>query len=388
MNKTECEALQEYVLGLRREFHRVPEIGTRLPKTTRLVTDELDKLGIPYTQHRADGGIIAEICGRSGGKTVALRADMDALPIEEKTGLPFSSEHKGRMHACGHDIHTAVLLTFAKVLTAHPELVRGTVKLIFQAAEEKLPGGAKALCEEGVMKDVDLIYGFHCASAFPLGTIAVTPRAYSAAIGIYEVKIHGKGGHGGYPQNALNPVPVACMVGSALNQILAEKKNPLEGGVLTVSYINGGQYPNIITDTVTLGGNVRTLNNDLIDKVFDSIHSISRGICAGFGLTCDVTTTLGYPAAINVPEEIETVRSVTRDLGYTVYERPDALGGEDFAYYLLEKPGAYFQIGMADPERPITSSPHHNCHFQLDERGISEALEMELGLYLRVTGQM
>lgn len=256
------------------------------------------------------------------------------------------------------------------------------------AKKEQLPGGAKALCEEGAMKDVDLIYGFHCASAFPLGTIAVTPRAYSAAIGIYEVKIHGKGGHGGYPQNALNPVPVACMVGSALNQILAEKKNPLEGGVLTVSYINGGQYPNIITDTVTLGGNVRTLNNDLIDKVFDSIHSISRGICAGFGLTCDVTTTLGYPAAINVPEEIETVRSVTRDLGYTVYERPDALGGEDFAYYLLEKPGAYFQIGMADPERPITSSPHHNCHFQLDERGISEALEMELGLYLRVTGQM
>ena len=120
------------------------------------------------------------------------------------------------------------------------------------------------------------------------------------------------------------------MVGSALNQILAEKKNPLEGGVLTVSYINGGQYPNIITDTVTLGGNVRTLNNDLIDKVFDSIHSISRGICAGFGLTCDVTTTLGYPAAINVPEEIETVRSVTRDLGYTVYERPDALGGQPF----------------------------------------------------------
>ena len=317
-----------------------------------------------------------------------LQIVIDALPVEEENDLPFKSEVPGVMHACGHDIHTAVLLTFAKVLTAHPELVRGTVKLIFQAAEEKLPGGAKALCEEGVMKDVDLIYGFHCASAFPLGTIAVTPRAYSAAIGIYEVKIHGKGGHGGYPQNALNPVPVACMVGSALNQILAEKKNPLEGGVLTVSYINGGQYPNIITDTVTLGGNVRTLNNDLIDKVFDSIHSISRGICAGFGLTCDVTTTLGYPAAINVPEEIETVRSVTRDLGYTVYERPDALGGEDFAYYLLEKPGAYFQIGMADPERPITSSPHHNCHFQLDERGISEALEMELGLYLRVTGQM
>ena len=379
---------EKELIETRRYLHRHPELSFQETDTAAYIRSTLNALGVPLMEGISGTSTVAVIKGEKTGPCIAFRADIDALPVEEENDLPFKSEVPGVMHACGHDIHTAVLLTFAKVLTAHPELVRGTVKLIFQAAEEKLPGGAKALCEEGVMKDVDLFYGFHCASAFPLGTIAVTPRAYSAAIGIYEVKIHGKGGHGGYPQNALNPVPVACMVGSALNQILAEKKNPLEGGVLTVSYINGGQYPNIITDTVTLGGNVRTLNNDLIDKVFDSIHSISRGICAGFGLTCDVTTTLGYPAAINVPEEIETVRSVTRDLGYTVYERPDALGGEDFAYYLLEKPGAYFQIGMADPERPITSSPHHNCHFQLDERGISEALEMELGLYLRVTGQM
>ena len=383
-----AEQYNDYIIERRRYYHSCPELSGQEIHTTEALKADLEAMGVEVELCKTCHGLVGTIKGGKPGKCIALRADIDALPVEEENDLPFKSEVPGVMHACGHDIHTAVLLTFAKVLTAHPELVRGTVKLIFQAAEEKLPGGAKALCEEGVMKDVDLIYGFHCASAFPLGTIAVTPRAYSAAIGIYEVKIHGKGGHGGYPQNALNPVPVACMVGSALNQILAEKKNPLEGGVLTVSYINGGQYPNIITDTVTLGGNVRTLNNDLIDKVFDSIHSISRGICAGFGLTCDVTTTLGYPAAINVPEEIETVRSVTRDLGYTVYERPDALGGEDFAYYLLEKPGAYFQIGMADPERPITSSPHHNCHFQLDERGISEALEMELGLYLRVTGQM
>ena len=349
---------EKELIETRRYLHRHPELSFQETDTAAYIRSTLNALGVPLMEGISGTSTVAVIKGEKTGPCIAFRADIDALPVEEENDLPFKSEVPGVMHACGHDIHTAVLLTFAKVLTAHPELVRGTVKLIFQAAEEKLPGGAKALCEEGAM------------------------------IGIYEVKIHGKGGHGGYPQNALNPVPVACMVGSALNQILAEKKNPLEGGVLTVSYINGGQYPNIITDTVTLGGNVRTLNNDLIDKVFDSIHSISRGICAGFGLTCDVTTTLGYPAAINVPEEIETVRSVTRDLGYTVYERPDALGGEDFAYYLLEKPGAYFQIGMADPERPITSSPHHNCHFQLDERGISEALEMELGLYLRVTGQM
>lgn len=170
------------------------------------------------------------------------------------------------MHACGHDIHTAVLLTFAKILAAHPELVCGTVRLIFQAAEEKLPGGAKTLCEEGVMNGVDFVYGFHCASAFPLGTIAVTPRAYSAAIGIYEVKIHGKGGHGGYPQNRVKPGSDCCHGRVCAESSPRGKEKSSEGGVLTVSYINGGQYPNIITDTVTLGGNVRTLNNELIDK--------------------------------------------------------------------------------------------------------------------------
>ena len=288
---------EKELIETRRYLHRHPELSFQETDTAAYIRSTLNALGVPLMEGISGTSTVAVIKGEKTGPCIAFRADIAALPVEEENDLPFKSEVPGVMHACGHDIHTAVLLTFAKVLTAHPELVRGTVKLIFQAAEEKLPGGAKALCEEGAMKDVDLIYGFHCASAFPLGTIAVTPRAYSAAIGIYEVKIHGKGGHGGYPQNALNPVPVACMVGSALNQILAEKKNPLEGGVLTVSYINGGQYPNIITDTVTLGGNVRTLNNDLIDKVFDSIHSISRGICAGFGLTCDVTSDIPSTSA-------------------------------------------------------------------------------------------
>lgn len=298
---------EKELIETRRYLHRHPELSFEETNTAEYIRSTLTSLGIPLMEGISGTSTVAIIKGQKPGPCIAFRADIDALPVEEENDLPYKSEVPGVMHACGHDIHTAVLLTFAKILAAHPELVCGTIRLIFQAAEEKLPGGAKTLCEEGVMNGVDFVYGFHCASVFPLGTIAVTPRAYSAAIGIYEVKIHGKGGHGGYPQNALNPVPIACMVGSALNQILAEKKNPLEGGVLTVSYINGGQYPNIITDTVTLGGNVRTLNNELIDKVFDSIHSISKGICAGFGLTCDVTTTLGYPAAINVPEEIETV---------------------------------------------------------------------------------
>lgn len=199
--------------------------------------------------------------------------------------------------------------------------------------------------------------------------------------------IHGKGGHGSAPHNAKNPVPVACLLASALNQILAEKKAPADTGVFTVSYINGGQYPNIITDTVTLGGNIRTQDNDLIQQIFGHIDSISHGICEAHGMTCDVTTTLGYPATINTPEYADVIADAADTMGYTPVEESGSLGGEDFAYFLMEKPGAYFHVGMADPDRPITSSPHHNCSFQLDERGLAIALEMELALYLKLTKQ-
>lgn len=180
---------EKELIETRRYLHRHPELSFQETDTAAYIRSTLNALGVPLMKGISGTSTVAVIKGEKTGPCIAFRADIDALPVEEENDLPFKSEVPGVMHACGHDIHTAVLLTFAKVLTAHPELVRGTVKLIFQAAEEKLPGGAKALCEEGVMKDVDLIYGFHCASAFPLGTIAVTPRAYSAAIGIYEVKI-------------------------------------------------------------------------------------------------------------------------------------------------------------------------------------------------------
>ena len=152
-------------------------------------------------------------------------------------------------------------------------------------------------------------------------------------------------------------------------------------------YINGGQYPNIIPENITLGGNIRTLNNELIKHIFDYIHSVSKGICEGYGLTCDVTTTLGYPATVNTPEYADVITDAAAELGYDVKEAPISLGGEDFAYYVMEKPGAFIHVGMADPERPITSTPHHNCHFQLDERGLRIALETELAFYLKVTKQ-
>lgn len=382
------DTYEEELKEIRHHLHENPELSFEEYKTAQYIRETLTQMGITLQEGITGTSTVGILKGDKPGPCIAFRADIDALPVDENNDLPYKSKTPGIMHACGHDTHTACLLVFAKILSSHRELVNGTVKFIFQAAEEKLPGGAKALCADGAMKDVDMILGFHCSSAFPLGTVAVCRGATSAAIGVYEIKIQGKGGHGSSPHNAKNPVPVACMVGSALNQILAEKKDPTEGGVFTVSYMNGGQYPNIITDTVTMGGNVRTLSNELIDRVFDNIRSISKGICEGCGLTCDVTTTLGYPATINVDEYTDAIMDTAVQMDYNAVEKPTTLGGEDFAYYLLEKPGAYFHVGMADPERPITSSPHHNCNFQLDERGLRIGLEMELALYLKLTKQM
>ena len=378
---------EEPLKEIRHHLHENPELSFEEYRTAEYIRKALGSMGIALQDGITGTSTVGILKGREAGPCIAFRADIDALPVEENNDLPYKSKTPGIMHACGHDTHVACLFVLARIFSEHPELVKGTVKFIFQAAEEKLPGGAKALCADHALDGVDMVFGMHSSSNHPLGTITLSHSSSSAAIGIYEVAIHGKGGHGSAPHNAKNPVPVACLLASALNQILAEKKAPADTGVFTVSYINGGQYPNIITDTVTLGGNIRTQDNALIQQIFGHIDSISHGICEAHGMTCDVTTTLGYPATINTPEYADVIADAADTMGYTPVEESGSLGGEDFAYFLMEKPGAYFHVGMADPDRPITSSPHHNCSFQLDERGLAIALEMELALYLKLTKQ-
>ena len=388
MIKSLVDSYENQLLETRHHLHANPELSFEEYKTAEYIRENLTRMGIELQEGISGTSTVGILKGAQDGPCIAFRADIDALPVDENNDLPYKSKTPGIMHACGHDTHAACLLTMAEILSSHKELVKGTVKFVFQSAEEKLPGGAKQLCADGVMKDVDVIFGMHCSSSYPLGIVEICHGVSSAAIGVYDVTVHGKGGHGSSPHNALNPVPVACMIGSSLNQILAEKKNPADCGVLTVSHINGGQYPNIITDTVTLGGNVRTLDNELIANIFNSINAISKGICDGYGLTCDVTTTGGYPATVNTPEYADLIHDAAAAMDYTVIEQEPSLGGEDFAYYVMEKPGAFFHVGMADPERPITSTPHHNCNFILDERGLRIALEIELAVYLKATGQM
>ena len=271
---------EEPLKEIRHHLHENPELSFE-----EYIRKALGSMGIALQDGITGTSTVGILKGREAGPCIAFRADIDALPVEENNDLPYKSKTPGIMHACGHDTHAACLLVLAGILSEHPELVKGTVKFIFQAAEEKLPGGAKALCADHALDGVDMVFGMHSSSNHPLGTITLSHSSSSAAIGIYEVAIHGKGGHGSAPHNAKNPVPVACLLASALNQILAEKKAPADTGVFTVSYINGGQYPNIITDTVTLGGNIRTQDNDLIQQIFGHIDSISHRICEAHGMT-------------------------------------------------------------------------------------------------------
>ena len=372
---------EKKLIEIRHHIHQNPELSFEEVNTAAFIRELLKKMGITDIKEIGTS-TVAVLKGDEPGPCIAFRADIDALPVMEDNDLPYKSKNPGVMHACGHDTHTACLLCMADILSEHRELVKGSIKFIFQAAEEKLPGGAKAICEAGVMNDVDEVFGFHCSSQYPLGQVTVSKGASSAAIGIYEATIKGYGGHGSSPHKAKNPVPVACMAASAVNQIIPEKKDPADVAVLTVSYFNAGQYPNIITDKATFGGNVRTRDNELILSLLDRIHKTCDGIAQGFGLECEFSQTIGYPATINSEKQVNIVKDAVAEMGYQQLDNPIALGGEDFAYYVLEKPGAYFTVGMADPERPVTSSPHHNCKFQLDERGLRIALELELKTYL------
>lgn len=364
-------------------LHSHPELSFEEYETSAYIKEQLTKAGVTLADGIHGTSVVGILEGTEPGPTVAFRADIDALPVTEESDLEYKSVVPGKMHACGHDSHTATLITFAKLLSEHRELIKGKVKFLFQCAEEKLPGGALGLCEDGAIDDVDVVYGFHCSSLMPLGEVLSNEGPNSACIGIYEIAVHGKGGHGSSPHQAVNPVPAACALASSINQILAEKASPLEKAVFTVSYIHGGQYPNIIPSDVTLGGNIRTFNNELTDELFQQLKKFCDGICAAYGCTCDVTTTVGYPATMNQHEETAIVRSAVEAMGYSWHSAEPALGGEDFSYYLLRKPGTFFSVGMQDPDKVDTAAPHHNCRFELDQRGLLIGLELELAVYLK-----
>lgn len=373
---SEAKSLFGYTRALRRDFHMHPELGFKEIRTSGIVARELTELGLEVTTGVGGTGVAALIEGGLPGPTVLLRADMDALPITEETNAEYSSQNPGVMHACGHDAHTAILLTVARLLHARRQQLAGTIKLAFQPAEEGL-GGAEAMIKDGILEDpkVDLCLGLHVWNEKPLGWIGVPAGPAMAGGEIFTVLIRGKGGHGAVPHLAIDPILAAAQVVSALQGITARNVAPLEASVVSVCTIHGGETFNVIPPEVKLTGTIRTFELTVRERVLDRFQEVVRGSARAMGCEAEIEIRRLTPATINQLETAARVEATARRLfpQADIETRPHlTMGSEDFAYFLEKVPGCFFFIGSANPEKG-TDAAHHHPKFDIDENCMPDA---------------
>src|SRR5699024_621823 len=291
------------MVDIRRYLHENPELSFHEYKTAQYIAEFYDALDIPYKKNVGGNGIVATLKGAKPGKTVALRADFDALPIQDEKDVPYKSRVPGVMHACGHDGHTATLLTLAKVMSQFKEQLKGSIVFLHQHAEELAPGGAKPIIESGQLDDVDAYFGNHFWATAPLGHIQTRKDVFMAGADRFEITINGKGGHGEYPHETKDAIVIACNVVNQLQQIVSRRVNPLETAVITVGELKAGTAFNIISDTAHINGTVRYLNPELQELVKKEIIRVVEGVCASYDADCQFNYMAGYPPVINHENE-------------------------------------------------------------------------------------
>jgi amidohydrolase len=366
--------LESETISFRREIHMYPELGFQEKRTAKLVSEMLSKWGYEVHTGIAETGVLGILrCGE--GRVVALRADMDALPIQEENEVPYKSRVPGVMHACGHDAHVAMLLTAARILSEMKDKLRGAVKLIFQPAEELGGGlsGAFKMIEEGVLKDPDVeaIFGFHVWNNLDSGKIGLREGPILASTGRFEIDVKGLGGHGASPHLAIDPIVVSASIILNLQTIVSRNLDPLESGVVSACSIHSGTAFNIIPESAKIIGTYRALTFEVRDLLKKRIREISEGVAKAFNAECKVTLADGVPPTINNPVAVRMAKSVLSELVglNNIVEVKPSMGGEDFAYYLEKVPGAFLELGTRNVERGITS-PHHNPRFDIDESAL------------------
>ena len=379
--RLEIRALQPQLVEWRRQIHQKPELGFQEKITAEFISQKLQNWGIEHQVGIAQTGIVAIIKGEKSapGKVLAIRADMDALPIQELNEVPYCSQRDGIMHACGHDGHTAIALGTAYYLHQHRQELNGTVKIIFQPAEEG-PGGAKPMIAAGVLNnpDVDAIIGLHLWNNLPLGTVGVRPGALMAAVELFRCNIFGKGGHGAIPHQTVDSLVVAAQIVSALQTIVSRNINPLDSAVVTVGELHAGTAVNVIADTAKMGGTVRYFNPDLAGFFKERIEKIIAGICQSHGANYDLDYIHLYPPVINDADIAALVRSVAQEvieIPIGVFSECQTMGGEDMSFFLQEVPGCYFFLGSANAEKKL-DYPHHHPRFDFDETALPMGVEM------------
>jgi len=367
----EAKRIEPEIIKTRRALHRHPELAYHEVKTSKLVVDRLESLGIEVRPGVGGTGVLGVLKGTRQGHVVALRADMDGLPVQETSDVEFRSEVEGVMHACGHDTHTAMLLGAARILSDHRSELCGTVKFLFQPAEEHGGrGGAMPMIEDGVMEDpkVDYVFGLHIEATRRSGVFGVREGAIAAAPDTFRVKIVGKGGHGSAPHETVDPIYVAAHVILALQGISSRMIDPVRPFVITVGAVHSGTKENIIPDVATLDGTIRTLDEVTRKVAKKKVDDVVKGVCRGFGATAEVEFEEdAYPVTINDPKTTEEAIKLLRRMPGTRVKRVEAmLGGEDFSRFLQKAPGTFYFLGSRNPEKGCVY-PNHSSKFKVDE---------------------
>jgi amidohydrolase len=373
--------LKAWTIEQRRHFHMHPELSGQEYKTAAYVKEKLAEFGIPVLERFSAPNVIAFFKGTEGKKTIALRADMDALPLQEEGDKPYISTVPGVMHGCGHDGHTAILLTVAKWMSVNPHLVKNNILFIFQSSEEASPSGAKQLVQEGILDEVDVIYGIHLMSTLPLGKIGFAEEFAMASSDDFNITIEGIGGHGGYPHDAVDPIYISTHLIQAFQSVVSRSLNPLHAGVISFGGIQAGASYNVIPDKAKLKGTIRALTFEGAELMKEKTEQLTKSICESFGAKGHYEFIEGTPPLYNHPEACEFAKEVIqKTFGVDVFAPLEStLGAEDYSLYLKEKVGAFINVGMQSEK---SMYPHHHPKFDIDEEAFPIAIELMIQLAL------
>ncbi len=381
--KKDVEELTGKIIGWRRDFHRHPEIAFQEKRTSSVIRQFLEELDIPVTAC-AETGLRGVLEGLPGGKTVALRADIDALPMKEEGDKDFISENPEAAHACGHDGHMAILMGVAQLISQRKDRFKGNVIFLFQPSEERPPGGAVKMIEEGALEGVDAVFGFHLWQPLPTGSIGIVKGAMMAQSDNFSIAVKGKGGHGSMPHTTVDPILVASHLVVNIQSIVSRNVDPLKPAVVSFGTVKGGTINNIIPGEVSLTGTVRTFDPSLQSLAEIRLKEITEETCKAFGATAGFKFEKGYPPLVNHEAMVDFVLEVAaKTLGEDRIQTIDpVMGGEDFAYFLQKVPGAFLFFGMGDG----MEFPHHHPAFDLDEKALPQATLLMASLALEYLG--
>ena len=381
----EARGLLDETIELRRRIHRHPEIGLTLPRTQQVVLDALAPLGLDVRTGSKTTSVTATLEGARPGPTMLLRADMDALPLQEETGLPFASEVNGAMHACGHDSHVAMLVGAARMLAARRATLAGRVVFMFQPGEEGYHG-ARVMIEEGLLdgaRKPDAAFGLHVGARHPAGVIATRGGALLASGDTFQITVRGDGGHASAPHDCLDPIPIACEIVQAFQTLVTRRVNAFDPAVVTVAKIEAGTTRNIIPETASLLGTIRTVSERTRTNVLDGVKRVAEGVAAAHGATVEVNLIRGYPVTVNDNAFADRVMRVATELLGTERVQPmttPIMGSEDFSYVLQRVTGAFAFLGTRPTEGP--APPNHSNRMLVNESALPTGIAMHVAVAL------